>query len=633
MTVENDVPTLNLSGGNAPAAVTAMVYEDALGHENDTLDRSTGNLEGLGQVAQVSGFGSSGTGHPLSLSTLISSGADEPVTFSLVTSAGALTSALGTLYSNGDTLSYTVSGDTLSATAGSGSGSRTVFTLTVSSDGQWNFNLNDQLDHLDNSGDSGTALKNGTTSGMGALNFSTLVMVTDKDHDPVIIGNLTSGSNLFTVTVENDIPIARLDLPESVFEGSAKIGSTGTGALLGKANLLGNDRPGADSPIRISEISYVKPDGSTDVVAISDGGQTASLQTRYGWVQVWSNGNWEYTPDPVLAHVGSDLFNDVLTYKIIDKDGDTSTNTKSISVNDTIPIISNPTQSIVYESSPFHTVFTGSLPVIRVADPFKVVFNDPASGGELYTADGQLITYSSTESVLTAHVYGDPTNIAFTITIKNATSTNAYFEFDLYQKLDHTLFTDTQFLDLSIAYKVQETDFVGSDIVTSFPNYPVSTADAAVFHVIVVDDTIVNSPTTGDDILLFDGTFSAPPFNGTPPVDMLGGTDTLLFPKTLTTLDFSTLNGKITNLEIIDLSVDGANSITNILGADVNAVTSSNSLYILGTSEDHVALNGFTQSNSDPLIYNLNGSNHLLNEYTNAVSGSTVFVEKDISMP
>lgn len=397
--------------------------------------------------------------------------------------------------------------------------------------------------------------------------------------------------------------------------------------------LLGNDRPGADSPIRISEISYVKPDGSTDVVAISDGGQTASLQTRYGWVQVWSNGNWEYTPDPVLAHVGSDLFNDVLTYKIIDKDGDTSTNTKSISVNDTIPIISNPTQSIVYESSPFHTVFTGSLPVIRVADPFKVVFNDPASGGELYTADGQLITYSSTESVLTAHVYGDPTNIAFTITIKNATSTNAYFEFDLYQKLDHTLFTDTQFLDLSIAYKVQETDFVGSDIVTSFPNYPVSTADAAVFHVIVVDDTIVNSPTTGDDILLFDGTFSAPPFNGTPPVDMLGGTDTLLFPKTLTTLDFSTLNGKITNLEIIDLSVDGANSITNILGADVNAVTSSNSLYILGTSEDHVALNGFTQSNSDPLIYNLNGSNHLLNEYTNAVSGSTVFVEKDISMP
>ena len=151
ITVENDVPTLNLSGGNAPAAVTAMVYEDALGHENDTLDRSTGNLEGLGQVAQVSGYGSSGTGHPLSLSTLISSGADEPVTFSLVTSAGALTSALGTLYSNGDTLSYTVSGDTLSATAGSGSGSRTVFTLTVSSDGQWNFNLNDQLDHLDNS--------------------------------------------------------------------------------------------------------------------------------------------------------------------------------------------------------------------------------------------------------------------------------------------------------------------------------------------------------------------------------------------------------------------------------------------------------------------------------------------------
>ena len=430
--------------------------------------------------------------------------------------------------------------------------------------------------------------------------------------------------------IENDIPIAVLDDPESIFEGGTKIGSTGTGELLGKANLLLNDLPGADSPIRISEITYVNSIGDTATVSINDGGQTALLQTRYGSLQVWSDGNWEYTPAAALVHQYSDLFDDTFTYKIIDKDGDTSTAIKSIVVNDTVPIISQPTESIVYESSPFHTVFTGSLPVIRVADPFKVIFNDPASGGSLYTADNQLVAYSSTESVLTAYVNGEPTNIVFTITIINPTSTNASYQFDLYQKLKHT----TQLIDLPITYKVQETDFTGSDIVASFPNYPVAAGGYAVFHVLVVDDTKFNVPTAGNDILLFDGTFSAPPFNVTPPVNMLGGTaDTLLFTKELTTLDFSTLNGKIINLEIIDLAVDGANSITNIVGTDVNAVTSSKSLFILGTTEDHVALSGsFSQSNSDPLQYYLNGSSHLFNSYTNAGTGSTVFVEKDISM-
>ena len=622
-----------MSGTTSPTAIAGMVYEDALGHQGDLQDNSTGNMESAStQVEQLTGDGGTASGHFASLATLISSGADEPVTFSLVTGSSALGSALGTLYSKGDTVSYSVNTTTGTLEATAGTEHRSVFTLTVNSGGTWSFNLNDQLDHVSGTGgDTSTTLQNGTGSETkGSLNFSSLITVTDKDHDQVILGELSGGSNLFTVKIENDIPIAVLDDPESIFEGGTKIGSTGTGELLGKANLLLNDLPGADSPIRISEITYVNSIGDTATVSINDGGQTALLQTRYGSLQVWSDGNWEYTPAAALVHQYSDLFDDTFTYKIIDKDGDTSTAIKSIVVNDTVPIISQPTESIVYESSPFHTVFTGSLPVIRVADPFKVIFNDPASGGSLYTADNQLVAYSSTESVLTAYVNGEPTNIVFTITIINPTSTNASYQFDLYQKLKHT----TQLIDLPITYKVQETDFTGSDIVASFPNYPVAAGGYAVFHVLVVDDTKFNVPTAGNDILLFDGTFSAPPFNVTPPVNMLGGTaDTLLFTKELTTLDFSTLNGKIINLEIIDLAVDGANSITNIVGTDVNAVTSSKSLFILGTTEDHVALSGsFSQSNSDPLQYYLNGSSHLFNSYTNAGTGSTVFVEKDISM-
>ena len=71
------------------------------------------------------------------------------------------TSGLPALLSQGEAVTYVSDGTTLTATAGA----RTVFTLTVNPDGSWSFDLEDQLDHVLDSGDAGTLLQ--TTGGAG----------------------------------------------------------------------------------------------------------------------------------------------------------------------------------------------------------------------------------------------------------------------------------------------------------------------------------------------------------------------------------------------------------------------------------------------------------------------------------
>ena len=102
-------------------------------------DLSTGNKEGGETDAADETSGLAG-----SLSGLVTVGADEPAT----TSLSLANSTLPTLFSQGVAVTYSLNGttDTLTATAGG----RTVFTLVVNADGSWTFDLDDQLDHVDN---------------------------------------------------------------------------------------------------------------------------------------------------------------------------------------------------------------------------------------------------------------------------------------------------------------------------------------------------------------------------------------------------------------------------------------------------------------------------------------------------
>ena len=410
VTIENDIPTLNLSSGSTPAAVTGMVYEDALGHESDTLDRSTGNIEtsGLTQIAQLSGDGGTTTGHLASLSTLISSGADEPVVFSLVTASSAVQSALGTLFSNGDTLNYAVSGGILQATAGTDS--RSIFTLTVNSGGTWSFNLNDQLDHVSGTGgDTSTTLQNGSAGTMGSLNFSSLVTVTDKDQDQVILGNLTGGSNLFTVAIQNDIPIAVNDSNDTVnsltptfwvVEGGditktflwnrteTVMNSDGLPNPLHygiSGNVLTNDKPGADESIKVTQITYPSETlGVSLTVAVTTDPAGTTVDTYYGQLTIYSDGRFEYISDPFAEHpLGKDKVLDSFTYTVEDHDKDTSQASFQVVVQDTVLTLTAPDVVTIDEANlpagsipnPALQTKPGIIPIVRGKDNLAVSFN------------------------------------------------------------------------------------------------------------------------------------------------------------------------------------------------------------------------------------------------------------------
>ena len=130
------------------------MVEDALSTTaGDPGDLSDGNLDAGQDHASDEASGAVG-----SLDALFNVGADEPLTYALV--ARHVGPAGLALAGRGGQL-YVSDGTTLTATAGG----RTVFTLTVNPDGSWSFDLEDQLDHVLDSGDAGTLLQ--TTGGAG----------------------------------------------------------------------------------------------------------------------------------------------------------------------------------------------------------------------------------------------------------------------------------------------------------------------------------------------------------------------------------------------------------------------------------------------------------------------------------
>ena len=172
-------------------SLNAEVMEEGMSYW--TWDRSEGNRgPGVGLGADEAYSGVYG-----SLQTLVDFGADGPGTFSLK----ADTSGLPTLYSNGVEVQYKVDGDTLIGFVGSSEHPKLVFTLTVEGDGDWAFNLIDQLDHVAGDGQN-TALQSEGGSVAG-IDFSSLLQVADSEGD--VGGPAPAG--LFTITVVDDVPV------------------------------------------------------------------------------------------------------------------------------------------------------------------------------------------------------------------------------------------------------------------------------------------------------------------------------------------------------------------------------------------------------------------------------------------
>lgn len=158
-----------------------------------------------------------------SLGDLVSFGADGPGEFSMLTD----TSELPSLFSKGEAVQYIVEGNTLIAyveeyspkpvgevspesegEVSDDGGYRVVFTLQINPDGSWYFDLQDQLDHVDDGAVSqnfdlitGEGVE-GVTS-ISAIDFSSLIKVTDGDGDELEAA--PAGS--FTIQVQDDVPV------------------------------------------------------------------------------------------------------------------------------------------------------------------------------------------------------------------------------------------------------------------------------------------------------------------------------------------------------------------------------------------------------------------------------------------
>ena len=156
------------------------------------------------------------------------------------------------LTSKGGDLSYTMLGDTLVAyveRVGSGYNpvlDRTVFTLELDSNGQFEFKLYDQLDHVYGNNGENTQLA-GSNGPINNLNFGSLIIATDGDGDSVAF------NGRLTITITDDVPHI-IDFHETgagvtIDEtgGNNNNNVTGLGLLLVAPQFSGVENVGHDS--------------------------------------------------------------------------------------------------------------------------------------------------------------------------------------------------------------------------------------------------------------------------------------------------------------------------------------------------------------------------------------------------
>lgn len=139
-------------------------------------------------------------------------------------------------------------------------------------------------------------------------------------------GDGSSATGVIDVRVVDDVPTAHAD------HYDAMEGGTVTG------NVLGNDKIGADGPGAGGPVVGVRAGGDTSQAAY--GGLGSSIAGTYGTLVLDAFGNATYHSNP--DSVSGPGAHDVFTYSIRDADGDVSTTTISIAVeNSCLKAISN----------------------------------------------------------------------------------------------------------------------------------------------------------------------------------------------------------------------------------------------------------------------------------------------------
>ncbi len=313
----------------------------------------------------------------------------------------------GALTSNGHAVTVTVEDGIYTGTANG----ETIFTLTVNSDGSYNFNLDGTLDHADGS----------NPHDMINLNFA--VSATDSDGD-------TAGATL-TINVVDDAPVAHNDVNFFGAENVTTTGNviTGENGGAGAADVLSHDAPN-----NVTQVTF----GTTTVDVPTTG--TTTITGDHGTLTISADGTYSYSLTPGTHGDTSDVF----TYTLKDGDGDISTANLEID-SDGVPTIfnpngpdQNPDTFTVSESdlNPATTV-TGQLHADFYTDTpgtFGTGNGAFSAGGSLaggnLTSDGHPVTVTLNGDTYTGTANGET---VFTLTVNS----DGNYTFNLDGTLDH----------------------------------------------------------------------------------------------------------------------------------------------------------------------------------------------------
>ncbi|HHX8299011.1 TPA: retention module-containing protein [Vibrio diabolicus] len=346
------------------------------------------------------------------------------------------------------TLTETANGDgsfTYKATAGT----EAVFTLTVNTDGSYNFTLEGPIDHAVDSDELTLNFPIIATDFDGDTSVET-IPVKIVDDKPTLGG--IEATSVQTVD-EDDIPI---------------VGSDGTQSNSIAGNFIATD--GSDGIVE-----YGVSDLTTPVQGLTSGGQSLVMVevSNAGGVSVYearidgtttpvfrvtldaSDDSYTFDLLAPLDHPNADGQNELvinLPINATDFDGDVSNNiTLPIMVVDDVPtidgLLAGSEQTVDEDDLPAgtdaasaeDTVISGTFDITEGADQVaSIQLSDLTTPVASLTSDGEAITLVLSSSANGVNVYqgvaGNPAEVVFELTLDATSNT---YEFDLQKPLDH----------------------------------------------------------------------------------------------------------------------------------------------------------------------------------------------------
>ncbi|WP_252271335.1 retention module-containing protein [Pseudomonas subflava] len=297
--------------------------------------------------------------------------------------------------------------------------------------------------------------------------------------------------------------------------------------LLGSDNAVGggdDDGYGADGPgriqsIEINGITYVwdgvgtiDPSSGANIA----GSQLSNIVTADGGRLSFNfaNGAWSYRAPGSVSGDQSETF----TYTLVDKDGDPSTSTLTVYVEDTGPLVAKVDEDElsggISDGDGVTTVATGNLGELLVGAPTGVQFSLSGNTGGLASASsgGVALVYSVSGSTLTAKA-GAAGATVFTLQVLS----NGDYIFTLNQRIDHPQGNgdDAELLAMNFASVLQASNgsgpavLAGDFLVQIEDDVPTVSAGSASADSLQVDETNLAANASASFAGAFNGQYGA----------------------------------------------------------------------------------------------------------------------------